>query len=183
MSTFHLASAIAVCQKTFVMTKTSSVSKLEKIGVGYMFLILLFLNLLIFFMPGKEKVEKVEVSKQKAIPEVKEPIQKAPELPSLGSIEISQVIWANPDEIEMMKVKFKLTNNNLYPVSEIEVEFKYYDVLGVLLEGGKIKTVSDIIAAGEEKEYDAFELGSYPKDTVKVTGEVVSVSRAPEDLQ
>ena len=51
------------------MTKISSVSKLEKVGVGYMFLMLLLLNLLIFFMPGKEKVEKVEVIKQKTEPE------------------------------------------------------------------------------------------------------------------
>ena len=163
------------------MTKISRVSKLEKIGVGYMFLTLLLLNLLIFFMPGKEKVEKVEVIKQKTAPEEKSPTQEAPELPDPGSIEISQVIWTNPDEVESMRVTFKLTNNNLYPVSKVEVEFKYYDVLGMLIEGSQTKGFPDVIAAGQEKKYHDFVLGDYPEDTTKVMGEVLSVRRASSE--
>ena len=162
------------------MTKTSSVSKLEKIGLGYMLLILLLLNLLIFFMPGKEKVE---VIKQKAMPEAKATIQEAPAAPDPGSIGISPIVWMNPDQLDNMRVKFKLINHNLYPVSKVEIEFKYYDVLGELIEGSQTKGFPDVIAAGEEKEYDDFELGDYPEDTIKVIGEVLSVSRAPEEHQ
>ena len=163
------------------MTKTSSVSKLEKIGVGHMLLILLLLNLLIFFIPSKEKVEKVEVIKQKAMPEAKATIQEAPAAPDPSSIGISPIVWMNPDQLDNMRVKFKLTNHNLYPVSKVEIEFKYYDVLGELIEGSQTKGFPDVIAAVEEKEYHDFVLGGYPEDTTKVMGEVLSVSRASSD--
>lgn len=80
-----------------------------------------------------------------------------------------------------MSIKFKLSNTNIYSVSKIEIKFEHYDVLGAQLEGGQTVVLPGVIAAGQEKEYHDFVLGDYPNETIKVTGEVVSVSRAPSE--
>jgi len=91
-------------------------------------------------------------------------------------IDVSDPLWLNADEYDAMKVKFSLTNNHNFPVSSVAVMFKFYDITGKELAAGKVKSFSDTFDAGEVKEFDQFNLGEYPKDTIKVVGEVVSVS-------
>ena len=89
---------------------------------------------------------------------------------------MSDVMWLNADEQDAMKVKFSVTNNHDFTISGVVVEFKFYDIRGKKLADEKLKSFSESLNAGEVKKFDQFNLGKYPKDTMKVVGEVVSVS-------
>jgi len=101
---------------------------------------------------------------------------KASNTCEVSLITLSDVMWLNADEQDAMKIKFSVTNNHDFPISGVVVEFKFYDIAGKKLADDKLKSFSESLNAGEVKKFDQFNLGKYPKDTMKVVGEVVSVS-------
>jgi hypothetical protein len=97
--------------------------------------------------------------------------------PEASMMAVSDILWLNADEYDVMKIKFNVTNNHDFMVSNIAVMFKFYDVTGKKLAEEKVESFSHPLDAGEVKRFDQFDLGKYPKDTMKVVGEVVSVSK------
>ena len=121
--------------------------------------------------PKQEPKEQAEEMQDQAPPAPLEP----------DSIELTPVIWLNADENENMRVMFKMTNKNPYPVSEIPVRFSFYDVLNKELGGSKTIILSDPIGAGEQRRYRDFALGAFPLDTIKVLAEVIAPSEDQPD--
>lgn len=107
---------------------------------------------------------------------------QTPSTPKSGAeMTVGKIIWLNPDQYDSLKVKFRVTNNHSYPVTMTEVLFKFYDVTDEELEGSTTRTITGAIDAGEVKEINRLDLGAYPKDTIKIVGEVVSASKADPD--
>lgn len=94
-----------------------------------------------------------------------------------SSIELERLVWTNADETETMEVRFKLTNKTKYPVTDIEVKFDFYELEGAKLDEDKIITFEDVIQPYESQQYVKYSLGSYPQETIRVSGRVLSVSK------
>lgn len=95
-----------------------------------------------------------------------------------SSIELERLVWTNADETENMEVRFKLTNKTEHPVTDIQVKFEFYELLGDKLDETKTITFDELIEPHDSKQYVKFSLGSYPQDAIRVTGRVLSVSKA-----
>ena len=102
--------------------------------------------------------------------------------PVPASITLSEPLWLNaPEDImleqtEDMLVRFRMKNHNTYPVTGIRVEFTFFDLEGVDLGEAKVIAFDDVIEANEDKSYDEYNLGIYPRDTITVRSKVLSVS-------
>ena len=122
-----------------------------------------------------------------AEPEVVVVVKEEPEEivvlnPVPSSITLSEPLWLNaPEDImaeqmEDMQVRFRIKNHNTYPVTGITVEFTFYDLEDVDLGEARVITFDDVLQANEEKSYPEYTVGSYPRDTITVKSEVLSVS-------
>lgn len=126
--------------------------------IGLLFLVALVGGFTIF---GKKETEAASLS-----------------IPKVGSaVQVSPITWINPDEYDSLKIKFELTNKHAYRISEPQVVFHFYDVTGEKIEETSQKTISGIIDADGVKKIDLLDLGAYPKDTMKIVGEVISATK------
>lgn len=98
----------------------------------------------------------------------------------LTSVDLERLVWSNADETETMEVRFKLTNKTEHPVTDIRVRFEFFELEGARLNDAKTITLNDVIKPGEGKQYVKFSLGSYPQDAIRVTGRVLSLSKAQD---
>lgn len=102
--------------------------------------------------------------------------------PVPASIALSEPLWMNApedimtEELEDMQLRFRIKNHNTYPVTGIAVEFTFFGLEGDNLGEAKTITFDDVIEANDEKRYDEYNVGSYPRDTVTVKSRVLSVS-------
>lgn len=123
--------------------------------------------------------QEVVVEKKKA-PEKKVVIPK----PVAESIVMSQPLWLNaPESVEMdiieeMRVKFKLSNHNAYPVTAITLEFSFLDIDEKKVGETRRVTLEDVIGASDEMSFDDYTLGEYPAETMSIEGKVLAVSAA-----
>jgi len=119
-----------------------------------------------------------------AAPKVEKPEEKIVLKPVADSIVLTAPLWMNPPEdinmveVEDMRVKFKMTNHNTYPVTGITVRFSFCDISGVDLKGAQKITFDDVIEASAEINFEDVVVGEYPIETIRVKGEVVSVVAA-----
>ena len=118
---------------------------------------------------AREKVESEVLARQAA------------ESLKLRSIGLNNLLWMNADESDDMRIKFTLKNDNNYPISNVKVEFKFHNILGEELEGGKTRVFNNVLGIGEQKKYKDFHLGDYPNNTMKVVGIIVSASEAGDE--
>lgn len=148
-------------------------------------ILLAVVSVVIFFTLYKlqdDPAKEANTPKQGPKEQAEEMQDQAPPAPlEPDSIELTPVIWLNADENENMRVMFKMTNKNPYPVSEIPVRFSFYDVLNKELGGSKTIILSDPIGAGEQRRYRDFALGAFPLDTIKVLAEVIAPSEDQPD--
>jgi hypothetical protein len=108
------------------------------------------------------------------------PAQVVAEICDVTNIGISKPLWINADEDSDMHLKFSVTNNHSFPVTNVVVKFEFQDVVGRDLGGAKIKTLNEIFKADEVQEILKLSLDDYPSETIKVIAEVISVS--PHEL-
>ena len=115
---------------------------------------------------------------------VEAPEEKIVLKPVADSIVLTAPLWMNPPEdinmveVEDMRVKFKMTNHNTYPVTGITVRFSFCDISGVDLKGAQKITFDDVIEASAEINFEDVDVGEYPSETIRVKGKVVSVVAA-----
>ena len=115
------------------------------------------------------------ISKKDAGNESPTPI---PAEPKIGSkVIVSEVRWLNPDEYDAFKIRFKITNNHPYAVSNPQVAFQFLDVTGEELKGDQTKTITQLLEPGEVKEIMELDLGAYPRDATQAAGRVISATK------